>query len=92
MSELSKRDKKIIWHPFTQEKTAAPVLPIVSGKGSYLYDENGKEYLDLISSWWTNLHGHANEEIARSIFAQSTKLEHVIFAGFTHQPAVELCE
>jgi adenosylmethionine-8-amino-7-oxononanoate aminotransferase len=92
MSELSKRDKKIIWHPFTQEKTAAPVLPIVSGKGSYLYDENGKEYLDLISSWWVNLHGHANEEIASSICSQAKKLEHVIFAGFTHSPAVELCE
>lgn len=92
MSDLAERDKKIIWHPFTQEKTAMPVLPIKYGKGSYLYDENGKAYLDLISSWWVNLHGHANLEISQKIYDQANKLEHVIFAGFTHSPAVELCE
>lgn len=86
------RDKKILWHPFTQEKTAAPVIPIKKGKGSYLYDENGKAYLDLISSWWVNLHGHGNQEIARSIYDQAMELEHVIFAGFTHEPAIQLCE
>ena len=89
---LSERDKRVIWHPFTQEKTAPQVIAIKRAKGCYLYDENDKAYLDLISSWWVNIHGHAHEEIARSIYEQAKKLEHVIFAGFTHEPAVSLCE
>lgn len=89
---LSERDRKLIWHPFTQEKTAALPVAISRGEGSYLYDENDKAYLDLISSWWVNLHGHAHPEIARAIYEQALKLEHVIFAGFTHEPAVKLCE
>ncbi len=89
---LSQRDKNIIWHPFTQEKTASNVIAIKHAKGSYVYDEGDKAYLDLISSWWVNLHGHCHPEIARSIYDQALKLEHVIFAGFTHLPAVELCE
>ncbi len=92
MESYSARDQKLIWHPFTQEKTASPVLPIVSGKGSYLFDENGNSYLDLISSWWVNLHGHAHPDIAQSIYKQALELEHVIFAGCTHPPAIELCE
>lgn len=89
---LSQRDRRIIWHPFTQEKTASEVIPIKSAKGSYLYDEQDKAYLDLISSWWVNLHGHAHPDIANSIYEQANQLEHVIFSGFTHAPAVELCE
>ena len=89
---LSQRDKKIIWHPFTQEKTAPDVISIKRAQGSYLYDENDKPYLDLISSWWVNIHGHAHPEIAKSIYEQAKTLEHVIFAGFTHEPAVNLCE
>lgn len=89
---ISQRDKKIIWHPFTQEKTAPKVLSITRASGSYLYDENDKSYLDLISSWWVNLHGHAHPEIAESIYEQAKNLEHVMFAGFTHEPAVNLCE
>lgn len=89
---LSERDRKHIWHPFTQEKTAALPIAIAKGQGSYLYDEDGKPYLDLTSSWWVNLHGHAHPEIARAIYEQALKLEHVIFAGFTHEPAVRLCE
>ncbi len=92
METYSTRDQKLIWHPFTQEKTASPVLPIVRGKGSYLFDENGNSYLDLISSWWVNLHGHAHPDIAQSIYKQALELEHVIFAGCTHPPAIELCE
>lgn len=80
-----------IWHPFTQEKTAKPPIKIVKAKDSYIYDEFGKKYLDLISSWWVNLHGHANEVIASSIYEQSKTLEHVIFAGFTHSPALDFC-
>jgi adenosylmethionine-8-amino-7-oxononanoate aminotransferase len=86
------RDKRIIWHPFTQEKTAADVMTITRAQGSFLYDENDKAYLDLISSWWVNLHGHAHPDIAQSIYQQAKTLEHVIFAGFTHAPAVRLCE
>lgn len=89
---LSERDKKIIWHPFTQEKTAPLPIAIKSAKGAYLYDEDNKPYLDLISSWWVNLHGHAQPDIAKAIYEQALKLEHVIFAGFTHEPAVSLCE
>ena len=82
----------MIWHPFTQEKTAELPIKITSGKGSYIFGEKGNKYLDLISSWWVNLHGHANEYIAESIYAQAKKLEHVIFAGFTHEPAIEFCD
>lgn len=89
---LSERDKKIIWHPFTQEKTAPEVISIKRAEGCYLYDENNKAYLDLISSWWVNIHGHAHPDIAKSIYEQAKTLEHVIFAGFTHEPAVNLCE
>ncbi|MDX5496657.1 MAG: adenosylmethionine--8-amino-7-oxononanoate transaminase [Wolbachia endosymbiont of Nomada fabriciana] len=89
---LSERDRKIIWHPFTQEKVAKFPIAIKKAHGSYLYDENNKPYLDLISSWWVNLHGHAHPKIAQAIYEQSMTLEHVIFAGFTHEPAVTLCE
>lgn len=89
---LSSRDKKLLWHPFTQEKTAELPIAITKASGSYLYDDQGQTYLDLISSWWTNLHGHAHPIIAQAIFEQAITLEHVMFAGFTHEPAVKLCE
>lgn len=89
---LSTLNKQLIWHPFTQEKTAPFPIPIKKGSGSYLYDEAGKAYLDLISSWWVNLHGHSHPEIAHSIAQQALELEHVMFAGFTHEPAITLCE
>lgn len=92
MLSLTERDKKIIWHPFTQEKTADPVISISHAKGSYVFDENGTAYLDCISSWWVNLHGHSHPDIAQAIYEQALKLEHIIFAKFTHSPAVELCE
>jgi len=89
---LVDRDLKVIWHPYTQMKTALPPVPIVRGEGACLYDENGKRYIDAVSSWWVNIHGHANPYIAQKVAEQLNKLEHVIFAGFTHQPAVELAE
>jgi adenosylmethionine-8-amino-7-oxononanoate aminotransferase len=92
MDSILKRDKNIIWHPFTQEKTAGPLIAIKKGAGSYLYDQDDNSYLDLISSWWVNLHGHGHPKIANSIYEQAMHLEHVIFAGFTHEPAVKLCE
>jgi adenosylmethionine-8-amino-7-oxononanoate aminotransferase len=89
---LSARDRKLIWHPFTQHKGAMDVMPISRGKGAYVYDTQDKAYLDLISSWWVNIHGHAHPVIAQRIYEQACQLEHIIFAGFTHEPAVQLCE
>lgn len=79
-----------IWRPFTQEKTAEKPLKIVKGKGEYLFDEEGNKYLDMISSWWVNTLGHSNVEIANAINDQAHKLEHVIFAGFSHDMAERL--
>ena len=92
MQNLATRDQAVIWHPFTQMQTAPLPIPIVRGEGSILYDADGRHYLDMISSWWVNLHGHAHPHIARRVSEQLNTLEHVIFAGFTHQPAVELAE
>ncbi len=89
---LVERDLKVIWHPYTQMKLAQPPVPIVRGEGACLYDENGKKYIDAVSSWWVNIHGHANPYIAEKVAGQLKKLEHVIFAGFTHEGAVELAE
>lgn len=89
---LQERDKAVIWHPFTPFKHAPEPIPIVAGKGVYLIDEAGNEYIDAISSWWVNLHGHAHPYIAEKLYEQAKTLEQVIFAGFTHQPAIELAE
>lgn len=89
---LSDRDRQSIWHPFTQHQTAKGAIAIVSGQGVYLTDEHGNRYIDSVSSWWTNLFGHAHPFISQSIKNQLDILEHVIFSGFTHQPAVELAE
>ncbi len=89
---LLARDQKVIWHPYTQMKNALPNIPIVSGKGSYLFGADGKKFIDAVSSWWVNIHGHSHPHIAEKVCVQLNKLEHVIFAGFTHEPAVELAE
>ena len=89
---LIKKDQKYIWHPFTQMKIAEPALPIVEGVGTLLIDDKGNSYIDAISSWWVNLHGHSHPYIAEKVYEQMLQLEHVVFAGFTHSPAVELCE
>lgn len=89
---LSEHDIKNIWHPFTQHQTAKNNIAIVRGEGVLLYDENGNSYIDAVSSWWTNLFGHSNSIIANAIKHQVDTLEHVIFAGFTHQPAIDLSE
>lgn len=89
---LVERDLNIIWHPYTQMKTAAPPVPIVRGEGALLFDEAGKAYIDAVSSWWVNIHGHAHPHIAAKVAEQLKQLEHVIFAGFTHPAAVELAE
>ena len=89
---LAERDAQVIWHPFTVQKNMPPPIAIVQGKGSLLIDDLGNEYIDAISSWWVTIHGHANPYIAQKIYEQALQLEQVIFAGFTHEPAVELAE
>lgn len=86
------KDKKYNWHPYSQEKTAFPPLLITKGKGSLLWDEEGNEYIDAISSWWCNSHGHCNEYISNKIKTQLDTLEHVLFGGVTHPLAIELSE
>lgn len=92
MPTLLESDRATIWHPFGQEKTAPTPIPIVRGKGAYLFGENGECYLDAISSWWVNLHGHCHPYIVEAVKRQVEQLEHVVFAGFTHPPAVALAE
>jgi len=89
---LQERDKLVNWHPYTQMKTEENAIPIVKGKGVYLFDENGKQYIDAVSSWWVTLHGHAHPYIAQKVSEQLYALEQVIFAGFTHEPAIQLSE
>ena len=89
---LSQRDQKHNWHPYTQHKTASPAVAITKGQGALLWDESGKEYIDAIASWWVNPYGHSNKYIADAIYKQLTSLEHVLFGGFTHEPAVVLSE
>jgi adenosylmethionine-8-amino-7-oxononanoate aminotransferase len=79
-----------IWHPYTQEAVEEVPLYIERGEGAYLYSRDGRRFIDAISSWWVNVHGHGHPLIAEAIAAQARKLEHVIFAGFTHEPAEEL--
>jgi adenosylmethionine-8-amino-7-oxononanoate aminotransferase len=91
-SKMMQRDLEVIWHPCTQMKDheTLPLIPIRSGKGVYLYDFDGNSYIDAVSSWWVNLFGHANETISNRIKVQLDSLEHVLLAGFTHEPAIEL--
>jgi len=91
-SEMMQRDLEVIWHPCTQMKDheTLPLIPIKSGKGVYLYDFEDNKYIDAVSSWWVNLFGHSNPEINMKIKEQLDTLEHVLLAGFTHEPAVEL--
>ena len=89
---LLEKDQKYIWHPYTQHKTAALPVVIKSGNGALLYDIEGKEYIDAIASWWVNPFGHSNKFIADAIYKQLTTLEHVLFGGFTHEPAIQVSE
>src|SRR5260370_15258959 len=79
-----------IWHPFTNAALDAPPPRVVRAEGVYLYTADGRKIIDAVSSWWVNIHGHANPRIASAIAEQARKMEHVILAGFTHQPAEEL--
>jgi adenosylmethionine-8-amino-7-oxononanoate aminotransferase len=98
-ADLLQRSLKAVWHPCTQMKQhansdagALPLIPIARGQGAWLYDFDGNRYLDAISSWWVNLFGHANPRINAALREQLDELEHVILAGCTHRPVVELSE
>jgi adenosylmethionine-8-amino-7-oxononanoate aminotransferase len=89
---LIDRDRALLWHPYTQMKTQRPPLAIARGEGVYLYTEDGRRLLDGISSWWVNIHGHSHPRLNKALADQADRIEHVIFAGATHQPAVDLAE
>src|SRR5262245_15408083 len=89
---LLARDRLHLWHPYTQMQTAPAPLPIVSASGVYLHTEDGRRILDGISSWWVNIHGHSHPVLNAALAAQAARLEHVMFAGLTHPPAVDLAE
>ena len=93
-AQIVTEDLKNIWHPCTQMKDheTLPLIPIKRAKGVYLYDFDDKSYIDAISSWWVNIFGHVNEHISSKIKEQLDTLEHVLLAGFTHKPAVNLAE
>ena len=90
---LLRRSLAAVWHPCTQMKqheNDLPLIPIARGQGAWLYDFDGRRYLDGISSWWVNLFGHCNPRINAALREQLDTLEHVMLAGFTHEPVVEL--
>ena len=88
--DILARDRRHVWHPFTQHGTEAEPLLIAAARGASLYDAEGREILDLISSWWTCTHGHSHPALNEALAQQAARFEHVMFAGFTHQPAVDL--
>ncbi|MBK5935907.1 MULTISPECIES: adenosylmethionine--8-amino-7-oxononanoate transaminase [Halorhodospira] len=94
-SELIRRDLNVLFHPTTQMKDhhdGLPLIPVEEGRGAWLKDRDGKWYLDAISSWWVNLFGHCNPRINEAVRGQLERLEHVILAGCSHEPAVQLAE
>lgn len=91
-TQLRQQDQYPVWHPFTPLLGSLPELEVVSAKGAELHLEGGRTIIDAVSSWWVNLHGHAHPAIAEAISQQAHQLEQVIFAGFTHKPAVNLAQ
>lgn len=92
VENLSTRDKKYLWHPLTQHKLSKRQLAIVRAKDALLFDEDGKEYIDGIASWYTVMYGHSNKHIVSAMTKQMNKLDFVMFSGLTHEPAIELSE
>src|SRR5438552_15474619 len=92
--DLVRRDLRHVWHPCTQmhDHEATPPIAIRRGQGVWLEDDDGKRYLDAISSWWVNLFGHANPRINAALKDQLDQLEHAMLAGFTHEPVIRLSE
>ncbi|MFD2099899.1 adenosylmethionine--8-amino-7-oxononanoate transaminase [Flagellimonas iocasae] len=92
LEKLSDRDKKHLWHPLTQHKVSPDMLGIAKAEGALLFDEDGKDYVDGISSWYTCMYGHCNPYILKKVSEQMQRLDQVVFSGFTHEPAVRLSE
>ncbi|HEY9459752.1 MAG TPA: aminotransferase class III-fold pyridoxal phosphate-dependent enzyme, partial [Paralcaligenes sp.] len=93
-SDMARRSLRSVWHPCTQMQhhESTPLVPVSSGRGAWLYDANGKRYLDAISSWWVNVFGHANPRINAALKEQLDTLEHAMLAGLTHEPVIRLSE
>ena len=93
-AEWAARSRAAVWHPCTQMKhhERLPLVPIARAEGAWLYDFDGRRCLDAVSSWWVNLFGHANPRINAALTDQLGTFSHVMLAGFTHRPAVELAE
>lgn len=89
---LKERDKKHLWHPLRQHQTHPESLAIAKAKGCVLTDENGKDYIDAISSWYTCMFGHCNDFIIQKVTEQMQRLDQVMFSDFTHEPAIKLSE
>lgn len=92
MEKLTDRDKRYLWHPLTQHKTHKGMLGIKKANGAILVDEEGNEYIDAISSWYTAMYGHCNPAITEAVARQMQQLDQVIFSGLTHEPAIALSE
>lgn len=92
MSELTENDREYIWHPFTPLLSEADPIAVKEASGVYLHTYDGRKIIDAISSWWVNLHGHSHPHIAAAVASQASTLDHVIFAGFTHAPAITLAQ
>jgi adenosylmethionine-8-amino-7-oxononanoate aminotransferase len=92
MSELVRRDARVAWHPYTQHGLEREALPVVAARGAELELEDGRVVIDAISSWWTVLHGHGEPRLVAALSEQAARLDHVLFAGCTHEPAVALAE
>lgn len=91
-NSITSKDKQYVWHPFTHLSSNELPINIVKGEGLYFYDGNGNKLMDAISSWWVNLHGHCHPYISKKVSEQLNTLEHAIFSGFTHEPAVNFAE
>ena len=93
-ADLLERSRRAVWHPCTQMKhhETQPLVPIIRGEGAWLFDAEGGRYLDAVSSWWTNLFGHNQPRIKAAIADQMERIEHVMLAGLTHEPVIELSE
>jgi len=92
ISNWVEKDDKYTWHPFTQHGAEPQAPVIMRGQGASLFDQNDREIIDCISSWWTCTHGHCHPELAQALKDQADTLDHVIFSGFTHPPAIKLAE
>src|SRR6476646_2942495 len=93
-ASLLQRSRTAVWHTCTPMKhhESQPLVPIVRGEGAWLFDADGKRYLDAVSSWWVNLFGHGHPHIKAALHAQLDSLDHVMLAGLTHEPVIELSE